>query len=105
MAEVPMSGNGVEALTVLPTAPGLLGPQMKDRIHHETLSKADLNPTDRLLSAETLAAKLDCSVKHARTLMSNGTLPKVRLARRCVRTPLAAVETFIAKKTINASRV
>ena len=58
--------------------------------------------TDCLLSPEMLAAKLGISTKHARNLMSNGTLPKVRLGRRCVRTSLEAVEAFIARRTIGA---
>lgn len=58
--------------------------------------------TDCLLSPEMLAVKLGISTKHARTLMSNGTLPKVRLGRRCVRTPIEAVEEFIARRTIAA---
>ena len=56
--------------------------------------------TDCLLSPEKLANKLDCSIKHARALMANGTLPKIRLGRRCVRTTAAAVEAFIARRTI-----
>lgn len=64
---------------------------------------AEKNPMARLLSPETLAEKLDCSVKHARALMANGTLPKVRLGRRCVRTTADAVDAFIARRTIGAS--
>ena len=56
--------------------------------------------TGCLISPENLAAKLDCSVKHARALMANGTLPKIRLGRRCVRTTAEAVEAFIARRTI-----
>lgn len=59
-------------------------------------------PIDHLLSPESLAAKLDCSVKHARALMANGILPKIRLGRRCVRTSAAAVEEFIARRTVSS---
>ena len=53
-----------------------------------------------LLSPETLAAKLGTSIKYARSLMANGTLPKIRLGRRCVRTTTEAVDAFIARRTI-----
>jgi len=63
---------------------------------------AEKNPTSCLLSPETLAEKLDCSIKHARALMANGTLPKIRLGRRCVRTTAEAVNELIERRTIAA---
>jgi predicted DNA-binding transcriptional regulator AlpA len=61
------------------------------------------NETETLLSAESLAAKLDCSLKHARNLIANGTLPKIKLGRRCVRTTLAAADAMIKRRTVTAA--
>lgn len=58
------------------------------------------NPVGCLLSPEKLAAKLGTSVKYARSLMANGTLPKIRLGRRCVRTTAEAVDALIARRTV-----
>lgn len=55
-----------------------------------------------LLSAESLSKRLDCSLKHARSLIRKGILPRVVLGRRCVRTPAAAVDAFVARRTVTA---
>ena len=63
------------------------------------------NTTGHLLSPESAAAKLDCSIKYIRSLMMRGTLPKVKLGRRCVRTTADAVDAFIQRRTISAKGV
>jgi len=66
-------------------------------------ANTDIQSPPELLSAESLAKMLDCSIKHARDLISNGTLPKIRLGRRCVRTTQAAVNAFIQRRTVTAA--
>lgn len=61
-----------------------------------------IKPGVRLLDAEQIADRLSCSPKHARAMMANGTLPKVVLARRCVRTLESAVDELIVRRTIAA---
>lgn len=50
---------------------------------------------DRLLSAKSVAALLDCKPGHVYSLISSGALQSVRLSKKMVRIPQSSVEGYV----------
>lgn len=57
---------------------------------------------DLLTKLETAEALGGVSVSYINQLLARRVLPKVKLSYKCARIPRAAVEAFIASRTINA---
>lgn len=56
-----------------------------------------------LLRPAQVADVLGCSVRQVRAFAESGELEKVRLGRRSTRYSVAAIEDFIARKTVNGA--
>jgi len=61
-------------------------------------TERDWNPStkDRLLNAEQVAFKLNCSKAHVWNLRKRGTLNAIKLGRRCVRFRASEVAVLVA---------
>lgn len=55
-----------------------------------------------LVDAETLAARYGIAVKTVRKWGMDGTLPYVKISRRCCRYPLASCDEIILRRRVNA---
>lgn len=55
-----------------------------------------------LVDAETLAARYGIAPKTVRKWGQDGTLPYVKMGRRCVRYPVADCDRIIAARRVNA---
>ncbi len=68
-----------------------------------TTKKTSANPINPLLvTAETLAARYGVAEKTIRKWGQDGTLPFVKISRRCCRYPLEACDAIILRRRVRA---
>ncbi len=69
------------------------------------MSKSKLPKTESaplLVDADTLAARYGIASKTVRKWGADGTLPFVKISRRCCRYPLEACDDIILRRRVNA---
>jgi excisionase family DNA binding protein len=60
--------------------------------------------TERLVTVNEAASLLGLRERTVRAMLAEQRLPRVRVGVRAVRIPLAAIESFVAERTIPARR-